>query len=179
MTDFPGHRLFHRPATGTIRLIPESGARADLADDQRALEWLRSASAEQLAREIALTPPAAAAGAGSSVTPSAAPAGSFSPVPGQPERLRFTRSEQGGTGYLMVPDAWFPGWRAEIDGEPATLHRANVLFKAVLVPASAEVVEFIYEPLSVRLGAVVSAIALLVWLALMVRGRVPVPGILR
>jgi len=36
-----------------------------------------------------------------------------------------------GPGYLLVTDAYYPGWRAEVDGEPAMICRANLVYRAV------------------------------------------------
>ena len=55
-----------------------------------------------------------------------------------------------------TPFAWFPGWQAEVDGAPAQLYRANVDFKAVYVPPSAENVVLTYNPRSVHIGALAS-----------------------
>ena len=37
-------------------------------------------------------------------------------------------------GYLVVSDTWYPGWQATVDGEAATIERANVHFRAVYLP---------------------------------------------
>ena len=36
-------------------------------------------------------------------------------------------------GWLVLADTWFPGWRAEVDGEHRTVLRANGLHRAVRV----------------------------------------------
>jgi len=69
-------------------------------------------------------------------------------------------------GYLVLTDAWYPGWRVWVDGDEAPLLRADVLFRAVQIPAGAHVVEFIYEPQSFRAGVLVSAAALIALLSL-------------
>ena len=61
-----------------------------------------------------------------------------------------------GPGYLVLADTWYPGWQATVDGEPAELLRANHAFRAVAMDAGDHVVEMVYRPLSVRLGAGVS-----------------------
>jgi len=54
--------------------------------------------------------------------------------------------ETGRAGFLVLNDLWNPWWRASIDGEPAPVLRANVLFRAVSVPAGRHVVRFRFEP---------------------------------
>ncbi len=62
-------------------------------------------------------------------------------------------------GLLMLNDTWYPGWVARIDGTPAAIFQTDELFRGVVVPAGRHVVTFTYEPLSVTLGVVVSAVA--------------------
>ena len=68
-------------------------------------------------------------------------------------------------GYLVLSDAFAPGWSARVDGAPAPILRANGLFRAVrLVPGSHEVI-MRYRPRSVFLGLGVSLCGALVTLA--------------
>jgi hypothetical protein len=50
-------------------------------------------------------------------------------------------------GFLIVNDAWHPWWRAEIDGRPTDILKANVLFRAVQVEPGLHHVHFAFEPL--------------------------------
>jgi hypothetical protein len=50
-------------------------------------------------------------------------------------------------GYLVLNDQWHPWWRAEIDGKPASLLRANVMFRAVAVEAGTHRIRFSFHPL--------------------------------
>ena len=59
-------------------------------------------------------------------------------------------------GLLFLSDVFYPGWKVYVDGNPARIYRANYLFRAVEVKKGHHTVEFYYEPLSFRLGAVVS-----------------------
>lgn len=70
--------------------------------------------------------------------------------------------------YLVLTDAHYPGWIATVDGQRATIERADVLFRAVKVPAGAHRVEFRYEPQSFAMGAVISIGAWVMLLAVMV-----------
>lgn len=71
-------------------------------------------------------------------------------------------------GFLFLSDAYYPGWKAYVDGEPLPILRANVAFRAVPIPAGQHEVKFRYEPASVRFGLVVSLLSLAVTLGLLV-----------
>jgi hypothetical protein len=81
-------------------------------------------------------------------------------VENHPERL-VLEVDAPRRGFLVLADQWFPGWRASVDGVPATLLRADYVFRAVEVPAGRSTVEMHYAPRSVRLGFAVSALTLL------------------
>jgi hypothetical protein len=69
------------------------------------------------------------------------------------------RADAARTGLLVLTDVHFPGWKATVDGRPATIERVDYLLRGVKVPAGAHTVEFRYEPASWRAGWIVSAIA--------------------
>ncbi|MFN3891139.1 MAG: hypothetical protein ACK4MV_12130 [Beijerinckiaceae bacterium] len=50
-------------------------------------------------------------------------------------------------GWIVLNDVWHPWWRVEVDGKPATLLRANAIFRAVEVPPGDHKVRFFFEPL--------------------------------
>src|SRR5690606_28166963 len=49
-------------------------------------------------------------------------------------------------GYLLLTDAFYPGWQATVNDEPALIYRADVMFRAVAVPAGESTVVFTYAP---------------------------------
>jgi hypothetical protein len=51
-------------------------------------------------------------------------------------------------GWLVLNDVWHPWWRVEIDGVPAPLLRANVIFRAVEIPPGARQVRFYFDPVN-------------------------------
>lgn len=55
-------------------------------------------------------------------------------------------------GWLILSDAWYPGWNVRVDGKNTPVLRANVLFRAVEVPAGTHQVLIQYQPLSFYLG---------------------------
>ncbi len=49
-----------------------------------------------------------------------------------------------GAALLLLADGYHPGWRAEIDGQPAEVLRANHTLRAVILPPGAEQVVFTF-----------------------------------
>ncbi len=49
-------------------------------------------------------------------------------------------------GYLLLADAYYPGWTAAVNGQDVPIRRADVLFRAVEVPPGRSAVEFRYQP---------------------------------
>jgi uncharacterized membrane protein YfhO len=67
-------------------------------------------------------------------------------------------------GYLVLSDPYYPGWKAEVDGRPAEILRANYAFRAVTVPAGAHTVSMVFRPASWSLGLALSVLTVLVLL---------------
>ena len=74
-------------------------------------------------------------------------------------------------GYLVLTDAWYPGWHVYVDGQEAPLLRADLIFRAVFLTAGEHTVEFTYAPASFRTGSIISTVALLMVLGLGLWGR--------
>jgi hypothetical protein len=51
-------------------------------------------------------------------------------------------------GYVVLNDVWHPWWRATIDGKPADILTANVLFRAVEVEPGRHHIRFEFEPVA-------------------------------
>jgi hypothetical protein len=76
---------------------------------------------------------------------------------GPPARVRMTRYENTvveievaseSAGFVILNDVWHPWWRADVDGQEAHILKANVLFRAVAVPAGRHNVRFEFKPLT-------------------------------
>ncbi|MHB8995337.1 MAG: hypothetical protein ACYC63_08835, partial [Armatimonadota bacterium] len=59
--------------------------------------------------------------------------------------LLEARVEAAQPSLLVISQAWYPGWRAYLDGKPAPLLRADFAIKAVRVPAGSHVVTLRYQ----------------------------------
>jgi uncharacterized membrane protein YfhO len=66
---------------------------------------------------------------------------------------------------MVLTDVHYPGWKATVDGRPAHIERVDYLLRGVVVPAGRHRVEFAYEPVSWRIGWIVSLIAVLALIA--------------
>jgi hypothetical protein len=72
--------------------------------------------------------------------------------------------------YVVLDDFYHRGWTARVDGQPTKVFIANALFRAVAIEPGVHEIEFRFEPLSLVVGAGVSAVSLLVVLTLIVWG---------
>lgn len=80
---------------------------------------------------------------------------------------------------VVVREAYANGWKAAIDGAPATLVRANGRHQAVIVPAGTHVVSLDYDAPGFRAGAWIAGAAGIVILGLAIaprRPRLPSPS---
>lgn len=82
------------------------------------------------------------------------------------DRVRLT-VEAASPGVVVLGDVFDPGWKAYVDGQRVDVYAANLALRAVAVPAGSHVVEFRYEPLSLRVGMAISGLSLLVVIAIL------------
>ena len=76
----------------------------------------------------------------------------------RPQRIAIA-VEAATDAWLVLADAWFPGWTATLDGTPTPVLRANYLVRAVAVPAGRHEVVFSYDPPGYTTGRTVSSAA--------------------
>ena len=69
------------------------------------------------------------------------------------------------SGVLVLTDAFYPGWKVFVDGKEHTIRRANYLFRGVELPSGAHQVEFVYDPLSFKIGLIVSLLTVVFLIA--------------
>jgi hypothetical protein len=74
-------------------------------------------------------------------------------------------------GFLVLADQDYPGWRATVNGDPAPIVRANLVFRAVEVPAGSSIVDMRYLPPGLVGGALVSLATVAALGAILVRRR--------
>lgn len=69
------------------------------------------------------------------------------------------RASMRGDGYLVLADAFYPGWRAWVDGQAVPIYAANAAFRAVYLPSGAHRVTFALSTARYRAGAAISLLA--------------------
>jgi hypothetical protein len=84
----------------------------------------------------------------------------------EPQRIELQASLNT-PGYLVLTDTYFPGWTAEVNGLPTTIHRANLYFRAVALGPGEHDVIFTYQPQRTRLAPVVGSLAWLAWVSIL------------
>ena len=137
---------FQRVHSGAVKIfrLPASGKRAFLttdiqsvtdgaAGDEAALQLLRAGAPAVIHGEIDL--------------PSAKLDGSqrVEIIEYEAERLRLAVTAPV-DALLALADAWHPAWRATVNDEPTPIYRANLIFRALRVPAGESKVSFEFAP---------------------------------
>ena len=133
-----------RTSNGTIYENPEALPRVLFATEAKGADFTRMLTdgvwpAADLRSTVLLErPPAAAA-------------------PRRPGRVRIVsyrntevvlEADSPDGGWVVLNDLWHPWWFATVDGRAADLLRANVLFRAVAVPAGRHVVRLQFRPIA-------------------------------
>jgi hypothetical protein len=94
-----------------------------------------------------------------------APSESVSVIRYEPQLVEL-KASLSKPGLVILADTYYPGWRLTIDEETAPIYRANRLMRAACVSAGEHRILFTYEPISFRLGAVISTVGLLAFFIL-------------
>ena len=61
-------------------------------------------------------------------------------------------------GFVVLNDVWHPWWFGSVDGKPAEILRANVLFRAIQVPAGKHTVRFEFRPVEGAINEIAARI---------------------
>jgi hypothetical protein len=61
---------------------------------------------------------------------------------------------------LVLSESYHTGWQVRIDSQPAALERVNGDFMGCGVPGGAHLVHFVFDPLCLRIGKVITLVSL-------------------
>lgn len=117
------------------------------ADDERAARLLENDMDPTQLAVLAGTPPFA-------LDPRAA-TGTVRILMREPERMALDVKVPA-DGLLIVSENFYPGWQATIDGAPVEILRANLTLRAIPVRAGQHRVELVYDPLTLKIGALLT-----------------------
>lgn len=73
-------------------------------------------------------------------------------------------------GYLVLTDAYYPGWRAYIDGNETEIYPTDVAFRGIFITAGQHKIIFEYYPKSFFYSVYISIISLIIILFLLLSG---------
>ncbi len=65
-------------------------------------------------------------------------------------------------GFLILSDAYYPGWKAYVDGKQVPIYPTDVALRSVFVPAGEHEVKFVFSPGSFKLGSAITLVSLAV-----------------
>lgn len=88
-----------------------------------------------------------------------------------PNRVRI-KTDSKGNSMLFLSDSYYKGWNAYVDGKKTKIYRADYTFRAVFVPKGNHTVEFIYNPLSFKLGLIGAGLGLLFLIGLSLKRKI-------
>ena len=163
----PSDGDFQRVHSGDVKIyraldtLPRAylvGQTTLVPDDAEALAALADVAFEPADKVVLFEPEITSAGLSDELQSieSAASTGRVTVNSYEPERIAL-QVDLPAPGVLVLSDSWYPGWRATVDGQPVPMLRANLLFRAVVVPAGVHDVIFEFEPMARRAWRVLSA----------------------
>ncbi len=64
-------------------------------------------------------------------------------------------------GFLVLSENYHPAWKCWVDGKRSKIYCANYTFRAVWLPPGVHKVEFVYDSIYFKLGAIMSSLSIL------------------
>jgi hypothetical protein len=144
----PTNMLAWESRTNFLPLVT-AGQRPVILDDTNAL-WAFGRNLVDAAATVILPPEEKTLITVSNRTPA-----SISAVKFTDDTVDF-ECQAAGPSLAVIAQTWYHDWRAEVDGHPAPLLRANIAFQAVPVPAGTHRVHVFYQDRAFQIGAAIS-----------------------
>jgi Bacterial membrane protein YfhO len=165
VVDFGDLRLFVRPNEVPRSLVVFNAT--PVADEREALARLAQTDFDPN-REVVLE--------GTPLATRGPAAVGIQPDPADPQRWRAHVSMPQ-PGYLLQREAYYPGWRARVDGVDVPVLRADAVFRAVHIPAGEHDVDLFFDSESFTRGALISLAGLIVIILVLAGPFVPRMGV--
>ncbi len=68
-----------------------------------------------------------------------------------PDQIAIS-ADTSSSGYLVLSEIFYPGWKAFVDDRPEQILRGDYLLRVVPLPPGKHVVRLVYDPLSIKVG---------------------------
>ena len=78
-----------------------------------------------------------------------------------PDRVQIHVTSEA-PGLLVMSDTFYPGWKASVDEKAVPILRANAAYRSLAMPAGSHEILLTYEPISFKVGSVLSLLSLLI-----------------
>ena len=72
-------------------------------------------------------------------------------------------------GLLVMSDAYYPGWQAQLDGQLVPIYKTNAVMRGVFVPTGVHHIRFQFDPPILHVAEVLAALSILLAVAFMGR----------
>ncbi|MBW1944381.1 MAG: YfhO family protein, partial [Deltaproteobacteria bacterium] len=101
--------------------------------------------------------------------PPSGPSGKISQVGQPPGKATITsyrpdeiviNTDSQASGFLFLSEAFYPGWKAYLNDKPVKILRGNYLFRVIQVPQGRHVVRFVFDPVSIKVGACITILTI-------------------
>ncbi len=66
------------------------------------------------------------------------------------------------SGFLVLSEIYYPGWKAFVDGRESKIYRANYLFRSLHLTKGEHTIKFVFSPISFKIGASMTLSTLLI-----------------
>jgi hypothetical protein len=71
---------------------------------------------------------------------------------------------------LVLSQTYYPGWKATIDGNEVDVFPANIALTGIALPAGSHEVRFVFQPMSFRIGSLLTLISTMILGGLFIAG---------
>ena len=65
-------------------------------------------------------------------------------------------------GFLVLSEVWYPGWKASVNGKETEIYKANYILRSIYLDKGQKTVTFIFDPLSYKIGKLISITSFLI-----------------
>lgn len=93
----------------------------------------------------------------------------------EPERVKIKALVNGECGFLVLSDTYYPGWKVYVDGKREKIYKAYGFIRAVKLSGGSHTLEFLFSPLTFKIGAFLSVLGVLIAFSFVFLGKKPQP----